>query len=473
MRRVFIDRCLKSVFVLLVGAGSLAASAQEAPSAQDTVRLSLDQALEIALSESPTVKIADMEITKQDYTNKGNYSSLFPQVDFSAGYQRTIKKQRMYMDFDMPGTGDASSSADASSASEGFEVGRDNNWSLGFTASMPIVSVGLWKSLSISEDDVDLAIEKARSSRISMIQQVKQAYYGVLLAEDAYNVYKQTYDNAVINYNDIKGNYEQGRVSEYDLIRANVTVKNLEPNVYDAQNAIILATWKLKALLGMDLDLIVKCEGNLVDYEQELKMEVEYKDFSLENNSTIRQLEIQNRQLLKMKQMQIAEYYPTLNAQFSYQWISMNNNFIMKDYRWDPYSVVGLSLNIPIFSGGKRFNNVRSAKISMEQLNWQKEDTERNLRVAAKQSIDQMNICLKQYEAALEGASEAQKGYDISVKRYETGKGTILEINDSRLSLTQAQLNLSQSIYNYLNAKAVLESTLGMENLPYKNNQDE
>ena len=145
------------------------------------------------------------------------------------------------MDFDMPGTGDASSSADdASSASEGFEVGRDNNWSLGFTASMPIISVGLWKSLSISEDDVDLAIEKARSSRISMIQQVKQAYYGVLLAEDAYNVYKQTYDNAVINYNDIKGNYEQGRVSEYDLIRANVTVKNLEVVRIDEEQNLIL-----------------------------------------------------------------------------------------------------------------------------------------------------------------------------------------------------------------------------------------
>ena len=69
-----------------------------ARSSQDTLHLTLDQALEIALSESPTIRVADQEIEKQEYAKKGTYASLFPQVDFSGSYQRTVEKQVMYMD---------------------------------------------------------------------------------------------------------------------------------------------------------------------------------------------------------------------------------------------------------------------------------------------------------------------------------------------------------------------------------------
>ena len=67
------------------------------------------------------------------------------------------------------------------------------------------------------------------------------------------------------NYLDIKRKYEQGTVAEYDLIRADVTVKNTEPNLLQAENSLTLAKWQLKALLGMDLDLNIDCDGQLTD----------------------------------------------------------------------------------------------------------------------------------------------------------------------------------------------------------------
>ena len=196
--------------------------------AQDTLKLDLGKALEIALSENPTVKVADKEIQKKKYARKGSYASLFPQISFAGDYNRTLKKQVMYMDFDM---------------GEGFEVGRSNNWSLGFNASMPLVNASLWKSLSISALDVELAVEQARSSKIAMVNQVKKSFYAVLLASDSYRVFKQSYDNAMENYLDIKRKYEQGTVAEYDLIRADVTVKNTEPNLLQAENSLTLAKW--------------------------------------------------------------------------------------------------------------------------------------------------------------------------------------------------------------------------------------
>lgn len=414
----------------------------------DTLRLTLEQALQIALSENPTIRVAEQEVTKQGYAKKGTYSSLFPQVDFSGAYQRTVEKQTMYMD-------------GVEGMSGGLKVGRDNLYSAGFTASMPLISAPLWNSLKISAHEVELAVEKSRSSRIEMIDQVQQAFYTILLAHDALDVYRQAYDNAVFNYNEIERKYQQGLLAEYDLIRANVNVKNAEPNMYDAENSLILARWRLKALLGLDLDSNIECVGSLSDFEDSLIGDYLNTSLSLENNSTLKQLDVQHKQLERMKKMQIAQYYPTLSLQFDYQWNSMNNNFKFKDYNWDPYSVVSVALKIPIFSGGKRFTDVKQTHLSIKQLENQRLDTERSLNVAAKQYNDQMSTCIKQYQAASAGVEEATKSYNITMKRYETGEGTMLEINDAQLSLTQSQLNLNQSIYNYLIAKSGLEKTLG------------
>lgn len=420
----------------------------KAQNANDTLRISLDDALKIALSENLTVRISDQEVTKQEYAKKGTYASLYPQIDLSGSYQRTLKKQVMYMD----GMG---------GSNEGISVGRDNSWSGGVAASMPLVSAILWKSLKISSYNVELAVEKARSSRIELIDQVKQSYYAVLLAYDSYLVYKDAYDNAVKNHYDIQQKFEEGLVSEYDVIRANVNVKNAEPNMYEAENYIILTHWQLKAVLGLDLESNIHCLGSLANFEKELAKDFLETDISFENNSDLMQMDIQLKQLEISAQMQKAQNYPSLNAQFSFQMTSTNNDFKLGQYRWDPYSYAGLSLSIPIFAGGKRNSDIKQSKIELDQLNIQRTDLERNLKVTAKQSVDQMSTCIKQYYSALAGVEESEKGYEITMARYESGEGTLLDINDSQLSMTQARLNLNQSIYNYMAAKSNLEKTLG------------
>lgn len=446
MKKLTKKRCMSVLTGITVCLISLPGWSQNT---QQTLNLTLEQALEIALSENPTIRIADQEITKQGYAKKGTYAALFPQIDFVGSYQHTIEKQTMYMDGMTGMTG-------------GLKVGRDNNLSGGVSASMPLISVPLWKSLKISAHDVEMSIEKARSSVIDLIDQVQRTFYSALLARDAYGVYEQAYNNAIYNHKEIKQKYEQGLAAEYDLIRANVNVKNAEPNMYDAENSLILARWQLKALLGLDLEREIECIGTLADYEENLIPDfINSTNADLLDNSDLKQLDIQRELLIKTKQMQTAQYYPSLSMQFNYQWNSMSNDYRIGHYKWDPYSVVGVNLTIPIFSGGKRYSNVKQAQISIDQLRDQRLDTERNLRLAVKQYTDQMNTCIKQYSAASAGVTEAEKSYVITMKRYETGEGTLLEINDAQLSLTQAQLNLNQSIFNYLTAKSSLEKTLG------------
>lgn len=438
--------------------------------AQDTLKLDLGKALEIALSDNPTVKVANKEIQKKKYARKGSYAALFPQINFAADYNRTLKKQVMYMDgFDMGagesgGTGSGSGetgSAEAPDLSQGIEVGRDNNWSLGFNASMPLINASLWKSLSISALDVELAVEQARSSKISMVNQVKKGFYNVLLANDSYRVFKESYDNAMENYLDIKKKYEQGTVAEYDLIRADVTVKNSEPNVFQALNSLALAKWQLKVLLGMDLNIPIACEGNLTYFETDLFADFLSTDTTLADNSELKQMDLQTEQLKKTLLMEKFDYLPTLSMTGLYQWTAMNNDFKFKNYMWNPYSMIGVSLSIPIFSGGSKFYKIKQTRVSIDQINLQREDTERNLQLAVKQYMDEMNTSIKKFDASRKGIEQAERGYLIAQKRYDTGAGTLLELNDAELALTQARLNFNQAIYEYMVAKADLEQVLG------------
>lgn len=437
--------------------------------AQDTLRLDMGKALEIALSENPTIQVANKEIQKKEYAQRGSYAALFPQVSFGADYNRTLKKQVMYMDgFDTGSSGSGSGSTggfDIPDMSGGIEVGRDNNWSMGFNAAMPLVNAQLWKSLSISAVDVELAVEQARSSKIAMVNQVKKGFYNVLLANDSYLVFKESYDNAMENYLDIKKKYEQGTVAEFDLIRANVTVKNSEPNMLQAENSLTLAKWQLKALLGMDLDIVIACEGKLTDYETDLFADFLSTDTTLANNPDLRVMDLQSDQLKKTMLMQKFEFLPTLSLTGLYQWTSMNNDFKFRNYMWNPYSMIGVSLSVPIFTGGSKYYKVKQTKVSIDQLNLQRQDTKRNLQLAVKQHMDNMNTCIKKFDAASKGIEQANRGYLIAQKRYDTGAGTLLELNDAQLALTQSQLNFNQSIYDYMVAKSDLEKVLGQQQL--------
>ena len=177
--------------------------------AQDTVYLTLDQALQTALSENATVRIADLEIERAGYARKGSYAALFPQIDGSGSYQRTIKKQVMYIDFAMGGnTGE-----EGGGSRDGIEVGRWNTWSTGVSASMPLVNAQLWKSLQISDQDVELAVEKARASRLETVTQVKKAFFTVLLAKEALKVYQSVFDNARENLELTQKKYNAQRAS--------------------------------------------------------------------------------------------------------------------------------------------------------------------------------------------------------------------------------------------------------------------
>ena len=410
----------------------------------ETLRLTLDQALEIALSESNTVKIADMTVEKSGYAKKGSYSALYPNISANGSYQRTLKKQVMVMDM-------------GGQAME-IKVGRDNSINATATASMPIVNAQLWESLKLSGMDVELAVEQARSSKIALVKQVKQAFYAVLLAQKSHEVVANVYENAQKNYEKTLQRFNVGKASEVEHLRAQVTMMNAEPNVSSAENAVMLATWQLKAVMGIDLDTDVEVVGDLNDYTaQMLTPYVSEEDLS--NNSSLLQLGIQGRMLESTIRMQKKQYLPTLAASINYNYSAMGD----EELRWFPSSTAAVSLSIPIFDGFQKHYSIKQSKINKNMLDLQREDTERNLRIGIRNYNDQMALCIKNYQAAEATVGIAQKSYDISEKMYEVGKATLVELNDAQLALQQAQLTQAQAVYNFMVTKASLDELIGKE----------
>ncbi|RNC64356.1 TolC family protein [Proteiniphilum sp. X52] len=451
----------------------------------DSLRIDLNRALEIALSENPTIKVADMEITKKQYAKKSAYGALMPQMDLIGQYQRAIKRQTVYFDegFSLIGGGinpgdytdkelevlqvlQKVMGGDTESSGEGIQMGRFNSWSAGLNVSLPLVVPSLWKNIQMSEVDIQLSMEKARASRIDLVNQVKKSFFSLLLAQDSHDVFRKTYETDSINLEDIRLRYNQGIVAEYDVITADVRLKSLIPSILQSENMMKIAELQLKMLMGIDSDLPLKVVGSLDDYQKSMFDAIIPADTSLINNSDIRQFDLQAEQALKAYELQKLQYAPSLVTSFNWTYMSQNNDFKINTYRWDPYSMLGVTLQIPLFSGGQRYHNLKQSQLQLWQLDEQRKDVERGLKLSIRNNYDLIHKNIEQVVAAQSSVEQARKGHEITLKRYETGMGTIVDVNAAALAVLNAELQYRNAIYDYLSAKADLEKVLGYDIAP-------
>ncbi len=492
---------LSFLLILLLPAAAWAQfQGNERPAGDTTLVLSLDDAIRIALSENTSVKVADMEIKRNEYAKKGAYGALFPQINASSMYNYAIKKQKVYFGSDSEeegssGGGMADMMAAAfdpvyyyimnlyqatgtpfipyvpapvdpseQSGDDAIEMGRRNQVTLGVTASMPIINFQLWESLKLSGDQVELAVEKARESRLGTVASVKQAYYGVLMAKSTYDVYNAVYENAVQNYKLTESRYNVQKASEMDMARAQSSLAAAIPNVYNAENAIYLSLWQLKAVMGVDLDRDVDVAGTLEDYAEHMFYDInEGAEAALEHNSTLIQLADQAEMLARQIRMQKDAYIPTLSLSMNYNYYTQSDKFRMSEWRWMPSSSLVFSLNIPIFSGGQRYHAVKQTQVQANELALQRENTERQLRIGIRQSLSTMDTAMKSYEAASQAVKSAEKAYSIASRSFEVGKSTLTDLNNTELTLTQSRLQKAQAVHSFVIAKATLEQTLGYD----------
>ena len=471
----------KTLFASLFMGVSLIGYGQQSKTFNDTLMLSLDKCITIALSDNPTIKVADMEIERTDYYNKEILGQLLPNISFNAQYSRTLAKQTMYLNMDALGGGamggatgetpgtegeenpaeSATSRASSSKSDGGIKMGLDNSYSMGFSASMPLIAPQLWKTLKLSDTQILQTVEAARQSRLSMVNQVKKAYYSLLLAEDSYKVILESYENAKVTNDIYTKKHKLGAASEFDVLRTSVAVKNIEPQLMQSEIAIKQAHLQLCLLMGMDVNVPFKPTTTLSDYENTMYENTLAIDKSIENNSDLKMLDIQAQMLGDALDIQRMAWYPTLALTANCNWTSMSDGNPFKNFRWSPYSTIGLTLSLPIVQGGQRYNKIKQAEVQFNEMKFQRENLERAINMQVELAVDNIHINVKQISTCAENVKQAERAREIMEKSFKIGAATYLDLRDSQLALTNTRLTYLQAIYNYLLATNELELLLG------------
>ena len=437
----------------------------------NTLTLTLEEAIDLALSDNPTVKVANLEIERYDYVRKQTLSSLYPQVDASLQYSLALRRQEM---------------------TEGFSFGGKNTFNTAASVSMPLFVPAVYEQLKLNRTQMESAVESARATRIDMIASVRSAYYNVLLAQQSLAVLEEavlTTERVVAN---TKSLYDNGLASEYDYLTAQVQLSNLRPQVLQTESAVGITKLQLKMYLSLPADVDVEVVGTLDGFRDKVLLSEDYSR-DITDNTTLRNLDIQADMLKHQEQLIKASRMPMVAAFGQVSFIGQERvdlsglmggmtggggnpeSDVMAQTRaaaaasqskfwWQCPISVGAQVSIPLFAGFKTVNQLREVRNQISQLDIQREYAEQGIRLQVEQAINTLITARETMLSNERTVEQAQKAYNISLTRYNAGAGTILELNSSQLSLTQAQLSYSQSIYDYLSAYASYEKTLGNEN---------
>ncbi len=437
------------IYVCFAFAVSTTASAQTIRSNEEgTLGLTLPKAIEIALDENPVIRVAEKEIELKKVADKEAWQALLPEVTVNATLQHTLLAAEMKL------------------GGNTFKMGQDNTNTVNMTAALnvPLFAPAVYQNMKLTKEDILLAQEKARGSKLDLINQVTKAYYQALLAQDSYDVMQKAYETSKMNYDMVSEKLRVGRVSEYDQLSAEVQMRSMNATMVQAQNGLTLALLQLKVLMGVTANVNIFIHDKLENYEPQLVLPqlLDYER-TLLDNSAMRQLDLNMNLLERSYKIAKTSFLPTVAFQLSGQYQSLyNDNWNVFGYSYSPSASFVISVSVPIYKASN-YTKLQTIKLQMAELEDNKLNTLRNLNLAAESYSSNMKSSIAQVNSNSIAVAQAEKALSISNKRYEVGKGTILEVNQSQTALTQSQLTYNQSIYDYLINKSDYDYTLGKE----------
>ena len=444
---------MKRLFLIIAfwAAGVAGASAQ--------MRLTLPQALDLALSENPTVKVAEMEVQRYDYVKRQTWGNLLPQISASGSYTRSIVKSEMR---------------------GGISFGADNTFAVQGDLSLPLFAPSVYRTLKMNDVQRAAAVESARSSRITLVAEVKKAFYNILLAEQSLEVLRESQATVQRTVDDTRLQYDNGLASEYDLLTAQVQLSNLKPSILQTENSIRLAKLMLKMYLSIPENVEIEVVGELDAMRDAVLAGTDGLTTDVQDNSDLRTLELQEDLLKRQLKVANAGRMPTVTAFFTATYTGNDIDMTKLNFGgaeggqpgdvldgskfwWQHPMSAGLQVSIPIFSGLTKMNRSRELKNQISQLSLQRSYARQQIDVQVRSALNDLLTARETMYAQELTVEQARKAYKISDTRYRAGAGTILELNSAQLSQTQAQLNFSQAIYDYLSAKAEYDRIVGRE----------
>lgn len=426
---------------------------------ENVKNFTLDLAIKTAFDNSYDLTKVKLDKLRSDYqVTEAWGSAIFPKISGQVDYRRAIEKPVIVIETPF--------------FSGQFPAGTDNTITSSINLSQPLLSGSAFFAVRIAENYAainDLAVSDFKSK---LIYNVKQAFYGVLIAKEVYNLTLLNKKRAEDNYHDTEIMYKQGLVSDYDAIRAKVQSDNLTPIVIQTENTLRIAKNHLKLLMGLDVKEEIDIEGNLQDADSISYVLDNTIEDALKSNPLLQQLVLQAQLQKDIVGLNFTQHLPSVNAFANWQSQAQENDGRgLKNFRFKNSFTVGLTLKVPIFEGFQISSRVDQAEVDyLKSLETLKQTTQ-ILKSSVEQAFLKLNEAGKRIKSQSSTVEQAERGFEIAQIRYKSGLGTQLEVLDAEIALNQAKLNKLNAVYDKLLAEAELEQLLARDTSKFETKQ--
>lgn len=453
----------------------------------DTLSLSLADALDRANTKSEEVRLARAQVEQAQAQITSAWSEALPQINGSLSYTRTF--QSPYSSgggsFQLPDSlrfsPDSTATVDErlsylernapiaglsglGSLFGNLPFGQQHTYNASLTAKQMLYSGGRvgagLKAVHAYRDQAQLGLKEQIAD---LDLQVRTAYYHAVLAQELETIAQAAVDQAQRFLDQERLRFKSGMSSELDVMRADVSLENLRPQLVEARNQSEIATLDLKRLVNVPvtqpLHLTTALEAPAAS---DSVPATPLASQALAERPAV--LAAEKQVTISDEQISIAKgaYLPQVNLQVNFGrqlWPLGAFNWSGATWRPDFSAMVGVT--VPIFSGFKRSADVQLARIEQQQAQLQLAQLREAVQLEYERARGEKERARSTIAARQRTVDQAQRVYDLTVLRYQKGLATQLEASDARLALLQAKTNLAQAIADYHIADAQMLKALG------------
>lgn len=389
---------------------------------------------------------ADLKTASAEKTNA--FSAAFPQIDVNAGYNRNFKENIFYF---------VAPDSTGKLVTQSFKTSFANEFRVNAVLRQTLFSFQVGYAIQAAKYYDQFTNRNYENIRQQVLTGVKKSFYGCILLKEALAVAEDSEASAKDNYENIKVKYESGIASEFELLQAEVRWQNSIPRTLAARKNYETAINNLKIQIGVPVDEPLTLSGNIATYPELPEMPV-FAEVT-EKRPDYKALLWQQKLYQKNVSIQKANYYPTLEGNFTYSYAAVSDQFKLEQSN-DNYTL-GLSLQIPIFSGGSRLAQVRKASADVDRATTRIAEANDNIKVELENLQLSMQEAMQRIQATEKAVQSARRAFEIAQTRVDNGLSTQVELKDSRVSLDQAQIEYLTAIYDYLSAYFDWETATG------------
>lgn len=408
--------------------------------------LTLRESVEIALKRSPTLQAAKEVIKEAEFRRRAAISDFLPQVSTQYSYTRLDEEPT----FAIPSLGIKA------------RVGSRDVYNWTNTVTQPIFTGGaLVNSYQLARLGVDTAEVELETTKLDLILQVNEAYYGVLNAEKALEVAEQAVEQLESHLKVAKAFFEAGMIPKNDLLQTEVQLAQTRQDLIRAQNGLAITRSVFNTLLRRGIDE----ELSLVEALQYRPMEVDLEASTEEayrKRPEIKAAELGIQSAQKGVRLAASGLFPQVSVLFNYEREgddpSVNGSKLDRDA--DNWNVMALA-QWNVWDWGKTWWGVEENKAKVSQAEFALQDVKDGVRLAVKEAHLKLREAGKNIKVAEKAVSQAEENFRINEERYKGQVATSTDVLDALTLLTQARTNYYTALSDYNIARARLQRAIG------------